>query len=154
MAQAAQVGAGLASQGTQAVRAAGGAQTMGAAATLAAVAGAVVMGPLTVRPLRSLTLSQPLLAHALAPQAVVAGAGAAYATTRGDDVGDIARATGKQAVTMVEKAKGARCGLACCVPMLTRPAQSSIARTTSPAARLPRRAPPQPRLWRLRRSTI
>lgn len=69
----------------------------------------------------------PALAHANAfsarsrpeSQAVVAGAGAAYATTRGDDVGDIARATGKQAVTMVEKAKGARCGLACCVPMLT-----------------------------------
>ena len=49
MAQAAQVGAGLASQGTQAVRAAGGAQTMGAAAALGAVAGAVVLGPLTVR---------------------------------------------------------------------------------------------------------
>ena len=55
MAQAAQVGAGLASQGTQAVRAAGGAQTMGAAATLAAVAGAVVMGPLTVPPLLMLS---------------------------------------------------------------------------------------------------
>ena len=87
MAQAAQVGAGLASQGTQAVRAAGGASTMGAAATLAAVGGAVVMGPLT---------------------AVAAGAAAAYATTRGDDVGDMARAAGKQAITAVEKAKGVR----------------------------------------------
>jgi len=86
MAQAAQVGAGLASQGTQAVRAAGGASTMGAAATLGAVAGAIVMGPLT---------------------AVAAAGAAAYATTRGDDVGNMARATGKQALTAFEKAKGA-----------------------------------------------
>ena len=41
-------------------------------------------------------------------QAVAAAGAAAYATTRNDDVGNIARATGKQALTAVEKAKGAR----------------------------------------------
>jgi hypothetical protein len=54
MAQAAQVGAGLASTGTQAVRAAGGVTTMGAAAAVGATAGLVLLGPLSVR--RGVTL--------------------------------------------------------------------------------------------------
>jgi hypothetical protein len=41
-------------------------------------------------------------------QAVAAAAGAAYATTRSDDVGEVARATGKHALSVVQHAKGAR----------------------------------------------
>jgi hypothetical protein len=40
-------------------------------------------------------------------QAVAAAGAAAYATTRNDDVGQMARATGKHALNAVEAAKGA-----------------------------------------------
>jgi hypothetical protein len=57
-------------------------------------------------------------------QAVAAAGAAAYATTRNDDVGQMARATGKHALNAVEAAKGAhasRCSHAqtICMPVLT-----------------------------------
>jgi len=84
MAQAAQVGAGLASSGTQAVRAAGGAGQLGGAAALGGAAGLILLGPLG---------------------AVAAAGAAAYAATRSDEVGDVARSAGRQAVDCVSAAK-------------------------------------------------
>jgi hypothetical protein len=75
-AQMAQRGAAMAHQGKVAVDNAGGAYTVGGAATVGAVAGAVLMGPIT---------------------AVAAGAAAAYATTRKDSVGEVARGAGDAA---------------------------------------------------------
>mmetsp|Transcript_1722 Transcript_1722/g.6938 ORF Transcript_1722/g.6938 Transcript_1722/m.6938 type:complete len:236 (+) Transcript_1722:111-818(+) len=75
-AQMAQQGAQLAGQTNAAVKTAGGYGTVAGAAAVGAVAGAVVLGPMT---------------------AVVAAGGAAYATTRKDTVGDVARQTGQAA---------------------------------------------------------
>ena len=75
-AQMAQRGAAMAHQGKVAVDNAGGVYTVGGAAAVGAVAGAVLMGPIT---------------------AVAAGAAAAYATTRKDSVGEVARGAGDAA---------------------------------------------------------
>jgi len=84
MAQAAQVGAGLAQQGTAAVKTAGGSGTLAAAAAIGGAAGLILLGPLT---------------------AVAAAGAAAYATTRTDEVGDVARGTAKAAIDGVDAAR-------------------------------------------------
>ena len=75
-AQLAQQGAQMAHEGQQAVATAGGYTTMAGAAAVGAAAGFVVMGPVT---------------------AVAAAGAAAYATTRKDTAGDVARSTGTAA---------------------------------------------------------
>ena len=83
-AQMAQQGAQIAGQTNAAVKTAGGYGTVAGAAAVGAVAGAVVLGPMT---------------------AVVAAGGAAYATTRKDTVGDVARQTGQAAASTASAAK-------------------------------------------------
>jgi len=80
----AQKGAHVAGQANAAVKTAGGYSTVAGAAAIGVVAGAVVLGPVT---------------------AVALGAGAAYATTRKDGVGDVARQTGNAAATAATAAK-------------------------------------------------
>ena len=75
-AAAMQQGAQAVHQGQQAVATAGGYSTVAGAAAVGATAGALLMGPMS---------------------AVVAAGAAAYATTRKDSVGDVARSTGETA---------------------------------------------------------
>lgn len=79
------------STATQATSAAGGAKQMAAAAAVGAVGGAVVLGS---------TLGSFVVLGAMA-----GGAGAAFAATRSDKVGDVARGVGAMAISGVDKAR-------------------------------------------------
>jgi len=84
VASAAKTGQDVITKANETTKKGGGLNTMAAAAGVGAVAGAVLMGPVT---------------------AVVGAGMAAYATTRDDDVGKAARITGQTAVTGVTKAR-------------------------------------------------
>jgi hypothetical protein len=83
-AQMAQRGVQIAGRTDAAVKTAGGYSAVAGAAAVGAVAGAVALGPIT---------------------AIVAAGGAAYATTRKDSVGDVARQTGRAAAAAATAAK-------------------------------------------------
>ena len=83
-AQALQQAGTVAHQGQVAVKTAGGTSTMVGAAAMGGIAGAMLLGPMT---------------------AVAAAGAAAYATTRTDTAGDVARSTGVAAATTATSLK-------------------------------------------------
>ena len=90
-AQALQQAGTVAHQGQVAVKTAGGTSTMVGAAAVGGIAGAMLLGPMT---------------------AVAAAGAAAYATTRTDTAGDVARSTGVAAATTATSLKKFKIGRA------------------------------------------